>query len=76
MSQRHWRRESGSDAVPARTQLHPLPAATPRPAQRARLIQIHDNLIDRITEAHQQGWLGEVDGLNVSLAAAATSSPS
>jgi hypothetical protein len=46
------------------------PLLRPDPAQRARLVQIHDNLVDRIAEAHQQGWLGEVDGLNVSLAAA------
>ncbi|HEY6424067.1 MAG TPA: site-specific integrase [Pseudonocardiaceae bacterium] len=46
------------------------PLLRPDPAQRARLIQIRDNLIDRITEAHHESWLGEVDGLNVSLAAA------
>jgi len=45
------------------------PLLRPDPAQRARLIQIHDNLVDRIAEAHLEGWLGEVDGLNVSLAA-------
>ncbi|WP_222432368.1 hypothetical protein [Leekyejoonella antrihumi] len=32
-------------------------------------MQLRDNLGDRITEAHREGWLGEVDGLNVSLAA-------
>ena len=46
------------------------PLLRPDPAQRARLVQIHDNLLDRIAEAHTEGWLGEVDGLNVSLAAA------
>ncbi len=46
------------------------PLLRPDPAQRARLIQIHDNLIDRIAEARTEGWLGEVDGLQVSLAAA------
>jgi hypothetical protein len=46
------------------------PLLRPDPAQRARLIQIRDNLIDRIAEAHLEGWLGEVDGLNVSPAAA------
>ncbi|WP_407565923.1 DUF6192 family protein [Streptomyces sp. 184] len=40
----------------------------PEPAQRARLIEIRDNLIARIAEAEQEGWLGEVEGLQVSLA--------
>jgi hypothetical protein len=39
----------------------------PDPAQRARLIEIRDNLIARITETRQQGWLGELDGLQISL---------
>ena len=42
------------------------------PAQRPRLAAIHDNLTARITEAEQQGWLGETEGLKVSLAAANT----
>jgi Phage integrase family len=46
------------------------PLLRPDPAQRTRLVQIRDNLLDRIAEAHTEGWLGEVDGLNVSLAAA------
>jgi hypothetical protein len=46
------------------------PLLRPDPAQRARLAQIRDNLVDRIAEAHHEGWLGEVDGLNVSLTAA------
>lgn len=45
------------------------PLLRPDPAQRARLVQIHDNLVDRIAEAQQEGWLGDVDGLQVSLAA-------
>lgn len=40
------------------------------PAQRPRLVGIRDNLIARIDEAHQQGWIGEAEGLKVSLAAA------
>ncbi|MDX3524714.1 hypothetical protein [Streptomyces scabiei] len=31
---------------------------------------IRDNLLDRIAEAEKEGWLGEVDGLKVSLAGA------
>src|SRR6266581_2786954 len=40
------------------------------PDQRPRLIQIRDNLIVRIDEARREGWLGEAEGLKVSLAAA------
>ncbi|MFF3543301.1 tyrosine-type recombinase/integrase [Streptomyces platensis] len=39
-------------------------------AQRARLAEIRDNLIARIAEAETEGWLGEVEGLQVSLAGA------
>jgi len=42
----------------------------PDPAQRPRLLEIRDNLRQRIEEAEQQGWLGEAEGLKVSLAAA------
>lgn len=40
------------------------------PKQRGRLIEITRNLNDRIAEAHMNGWLGEVQGLEVSLQAA------
>ena len=46
------------------------PALRPDPAQRPRLVQITASLRDRIAEAHQQGWKGEVAGLEVSIAAA------
>ncbi|WP_241777934.1 hypothetical protein [Streptomyces sp. CT34] len=42
----------------------------PDPAQRGRLAEIRDNLLDRIAEAEKEGWLGEVEGLRVSLAGA------
>ncbi len=42
----------------------------PDPAQRPRLVEIRDNLHARIAEARQQGWLGEVDGLQISLVGA------
>jgi hypothetical protein len=42
----------------------------PDPAQRARLEEIRDNLTARIAEAEREGWLGEVEGLQVSLAGA------
>jgi hypothetical protein len=38
----------------------------PDPAQRARLEEILDNLEARIIEAKREGWLGEVEGLQVS----------
>ncbi|WP_370964914.1 tyrosine-type recombinase/integrase [Amycolatopsis sp. cg9] len=40
------------------------------PQQRPRLVAIARNLTDRITEARQNRWLGEVRGLETSLAAA------
>ncbi|MFF0867691.1 tyrosine-type recombinase/integrase [Nonomuraea sp. NPDC003560] len=40
------------------------------PAQRPRLEEIRSNLLARITEAEREGWLGEAEGLRVSLAAA------
>ncbi|MFG2261077.1 tyrosine-type recombinase/integrase [Streptomyces mirabilis] len=40
------------------------------PAERPRLVEIRDNLADRIAEAEREGWLGEIEGLSVSLAAA------
>ena len=43
------------------------PLLRPDPAQRDRLLEIRDNLIARIAEARQHGWLGEVDGLQISL---------
>jgi hypothetical protein len=46
------------------------PLLRPDPAQRHRLIEIRDNLHARIAEAQRQGWTGEVEGLQVSLAAA------
>ena len=40
----------------------------PDPAQRGRLEEIRLNLHDRIAEAEREGWLGEIEGLKVSLA--------
>jgi len=40
----------------------------PDPAQRGRLEEIRGNLHDRIAEAGREGWLGEIEGLKVSLA--------
>jgi len=45
------------------------------PHQRRRLAEIISNLHERITEARMNGWLGEVQGLEVSLKAANASSP-
>ncbi|MFQ4147091.1 site-specific integrase [Arthrobacter sp. LAPM80] len=46
------------------------PLLRPDPTARPRLIQIRDNLIDRIKEAEAHRWLGEAEGLKVSLAGA------
>ncbi|MGW3241000.1 hypothetical protein [Streptomyces olivaceus] len=40
------------------------------PRQRGRLVEIIRNLSDRIDEARMNGWLGEVQGLQVSLSKA------
>ena len=40
------------------------------PGQRQRLADIRENLTARISEAQREGWLGEAEGLKVSLAAA------
>jgi hypothetical protein len=42
----------------------------PDPAARGRLAEITANLADRISEARINGWLGEVEGLQISLNAA------
>ena len=41
------------------------------PSQRSGLVEIRDNLHARIAEAHREGWLGEIEGLQISLAGAA-----
>ncbi|MFI9771879.1 hypothetical protein ACIHJG_34195 [Streptomyces sp. NPDC052415] len=40
------------------------------PDEQPRLEEIRDNLGARIAEAEQEGWLGDVEQLSVSLAAA------
>ena len=45
------------------------PLLRPDPAQRPRMVEIHDNLLTRIAEAQREGWPGEAEGLKVSLAA-------
>lgn len=46
------------------------PALRLDPDEGSRLQQIHDNVEDRIAEAKREGWIGEVKGLEVTLAAA------
>jgi hypothetical protein len=48
------------------------PLLRPDPAQRHRLIGVRDNLLARIEEARTQRWLGEVEGLQISLTGART----
>jgi hypothetical protein len=52
-----------------RTQLR-CPLLRPDPTARPRLVQIRNNLIARITEAEAHRWIGEAEGLKVSLAGA------
>lgn len=35
--------------------------------ERPRMIEIRDNLVDRIAEAEREGWLGDIEGLQISL---------
>jgi integrase len=44
------------------------PMLRPDPAQRPRLEDIRDNLLARIAEAEREGWHGETEGLQISLA--------
>ncbi|MFF3126635.1 integrase [Streptomyces sp. NPDC057908] len=46
------------------------PMLWPDPAQRDRLVEIRGSLLARIAEAEREGWFGEVQGLQVSLAGA------
>jgi Phage integrase family len=46
------------------------PLLRPDPAQRQRLIDMRHNLLARIDEARREGWLGEVEGLQISLTGA------
>ncbi len=46
------------------------PLLRPDPLQRPRLVEIEANLGSRIEEATREGWHGEAEGLQVSLAAA------
>lgn len=41
------------------------------PAQMPRLQEIHANVVDRLQEARDQGWLGEVAAIETTMAAAA-----
>jgi hypothetical protein len=46
------------------------PMLRPDPAQHQRLEEIIASLGERLAEAHERGWLGEVEGLQTSLDAA------
>jgi len=46
------------------------PMLWPDPTQRSRLVETIENLRTRIDEARREGWLGEVEGLEASLAGA------
>src|SRR5437763_999726 len=65
-------RQLTADHPQPRPSPHPTeqPACRPDPAQRARIAETRGNLTARIAEAEHQGWLGEVEGLKISLAGA------
>jgi len=46
------------------------PMLWPDPDQKPRLVEIRDNIAARIGEAEREGWLGDVEGLKISLAGA------
>lgn len=46
------------------------PMLRPDPAQQHRLVEIIANLHERLTEARERGWFGEIEGLEASLAGA------
>jgi hypothetical protein len=46
------------------------PMLWPDPHQRPRITEIRDNLTARIAEAEREGWLGEIEGLRISLSGA------
>ncbi|MFJ5016988.1 tyrosine-type recombinase/integrase [Streptomyces griseoluteus] len=46
------------------------PMLRPEHSQRPRLVEIRDNLLDRIVEAEREGWLGELEKLHTRLAGA------
>ncbi|MEU0655475.1 hypothetical protein ABZ485_24985 [Streptomyces albogriseolus] len=48
--------------------IHPTRAWLYKPAP--GLVEIRDNLLDRIAEAEREGWLGELEGLQISLSGA------
>jgi hypothetical protein len=65
-----WAAADAPTAPGASTSTPRCPLLRTEPAQLPRLLEIRDNLLARIDEARKHGWLGEVDGLNVSLSAA------
>ena len=46
------------------------PMLWPDPGQRPRIAEICDNLTARLAEARTEGWLGEIEGLKISLTGA------
>ena len=46
------------------------PMLWPDPDQQPRIVEMRDNLTARIAEAEREGWLGEVEGLKISLSGA------
>ncbi len=66
---RHHRRHPERSASLASTNTPASAAPCSEPTLQPRSIEIRNNLTDRIAEAEREGWLGEIEGLKVSLAA-------
>lgn len=62
-------RAFGTDCIHEHACLR-CPMLRPEHAQRPRLVEIRDNLLDRIVEAEREGWLGELEKLHNRLAGA------
>jgi hypothetical protein len=52
-------------SVLSRARLHPVPDAAGQPEDAARLDELETDLLDRRSRAEQEGWLGEIDGLDL-----------
>ncbi|WP_432008952.1 tyrosine-type recombinase/integrase [Streptomyces bacillaris] len=62
-------RAFGTDCIHEHACLR-CPMLRPEHSQRPRLVEIRDNLLDRIVEAEREGWLGELEKLHNRLAGA------
>ncbi|MFD3589792.1 hypothetical protein [Streptomyces sp. NPDC058683] len=55
------------DPLPTRARLHPLPDAPRQPQDAARLVELEADLLDRRARAEAEGWVGETEGIDLTL---------